>query len=595
MEINSSSRLGAYSSLQDIKMKMKRGLKTKDVALLGILILTAVLLSGLVKSQEGQEAIHCAERTISGASCQNVPLNEVDTDYRYDRTSCESTSYCSKGTCVNTATGECLPGPQATCDPEEGGFFYNQEKDEVAQCQVGCCLLGDGASLVERVRCDVLGKDYNVNARFRTDITDENVCLTLASPEAKGACVFETEGGRDCNFITRGECQTGGGEFHEGFLCTAPELGTLCAKTQRTTCVDGKNEVYFVDSCNNLANIYDANKIDDIAYWSFIPGVEGVEIDFGDGKGNIGSSIYGACDYLQGSTCGPGNARFGNNICTDLRCTASQLTGNIIREHGEEWCSEPIRNFENAKPGQTSYLLYCYNGEVQYEICDSFRNKICLQNEDTGTANCVVNLWQVCGDPEIETTRDCLDAGDCRIEEGGSIAYLRTQYGTEKLLIDSDTDEKIVAACVPKYAPGFQFWDPEDTILDTEGETPLSICEFSSVTCFVKYTQEIILISAWRVTPEDGCVDLCKETEGWSNAECHKACTPVCLENLDDKNADAVIERDWAQSYQNLCGFLGDCGVKGNYLGKEGYNRWRDLFKGEQIDWSSLINAEDKK
>ena len=68
MEINSSSRLGAYSSLQDIKMKMKRGLKTKGVALLGILILTAVLLSGFVKSQEGQEAIHCAERTISGAS-----------------------------------------------------------------------------------------------------------------------------------------------------------------------------------------------------------------------------------------------------------------------------------------------------------------------------------------------------------------------------------------------------------------------------------------------------------------------------------------------------------------------------------------------
>jgi len=574
-------------------MKMKRGLRTKEVALLGILILTAVLLSGFVESQEGQEAIYCAERTISGASCQNVLLDEVDTGFRHDRTSCESTSYCSKGTCVNTANGECLPGPQATCDSEEGGFFHNKPKDEVAECQIGCCILGEGTSLVERVRCDVLGKDYNVDARFRTDITDENVCLTLASPEAKGACVFETERGRDCKFITREECLDPLGEFHEGFLCSAPELGTNCAMTQRTTCVDGQNEVYFVDSCNNLANIYDANKVDDVAYWSFIPDVEGVEIDFGDGEGNIGSQIYGACDYLQGSTCGPGNARFGNNICTDLRCTASQLTGDVIREHGEEWCSEPIENFENAKPGKTSYLLYCYNGEVQYEICDSFRNKICLQNEDAGTANCVVNGWSDC--IFQNNTRDCLniDARDCRIERGAGL--LRTDYGTEKQIRDSDTEEMILATCVPKYSPGFKFWDPEGTILDIGEETPLSICEFSSVTCFVKYTQEIIGLTAWRATPDDVCVETCKSVEGWSNAECYKACTPICLENLDNKNADAEIVEDWSQSWQSLCVSLGDCGVAANYLGKEGYNRWRDLFKGEQIDWRTLVNAEDKK
>ncbi len=566
--------------------------KIKKVVFFGVLILIVMLLPGFV---EGQEAIYCAEKTTSGAWCQNVFLDEVDTNYRHERTSCESTSYCSEGTCVNTATGECLPSPQATCDPSQGGFFYNQPKDEVAQCQVGCCLVGDGATSVERVRCDVLGSDYNVQSEFIPSITDEVECLTLSSPEAKGACVFETEEGRDCNSITRGECQTDGGEFHEGFLCTAPELGTICSKTRRTNCVPGKNEVYFVDSCGNIANIYDANKIDDVAYWSFVPGVEGVEVDLGDGKGNIGSSIYGACSYFDGSTCGDGNARYGKNICTDLRCSASQLTDNVVRNHGEEWCSEPRENFEDAKPGQLSYLLYCYNGEVQYELCDNFRNEICLENEEAGTANCVVNLWQVCGDPEIETTDDCLDAGDCRIEVNGSIAYLRTQYGTEKQLIDSDTDEKIVAACVPKYTPGFQFWDPEGTILDTEGESPLSICEFASVTCKVSYTQEIILLTTWRRTPDDACVNLCKEIEEWSNADCYKACTPVCLENLDNKGADAVIEDGWALGYQNLCTSLGDCGIKGNYLGKKGYNKWKDLFTGEKIDWSSLINAEDKK
>jgi hypothetical protein len=573
-------------------------MKTKEVLLLGILILTVVFLLNLVLGQ--QTEIYCAERTTYGARCQNVLMDEVDTNYRYDRTSCASTSYCSEGTCVNTLTGECLTGPQATCDPSQGGFFYSQPKDEVAQCRIGCCLLGDGAALVEQVRCDTLGTDYNLVATFRSDIQDELTCLAMASPEAKGACVFETERGRDCKATTRGECQESAGEFHEGFLCSAPELGTICTRIRKTTCVEGKNEVYFIDSCGNIANIYDANKVDDIAYWSYIPGVEGVEVDVGDGEGNAGSATYGYCNYLQGSTCrrydrgiDSNLPRYGDYICRDLSCKASApLTGGKYREHGEEWCSEPIENFENAKPGQLSYLLYCYDGEVYYELCDSFRNKLCFQDEETGAADCVVNDWMRC--IEQENTKDCEEVGDCKVVTGASI--LRTAYGTEKLIKDSDTGDMVVGVCIPKYTPGFKFWDPKGTILSTPDETPLSICEFSSVTCFVPYTQEVVYITKWRAGASDECVELCKSTEGWSKAKCYEACTPVCLEKyLESKNADAKINANWAESWQNLCVSLGDCGVSGNYLGKEGYNAWKDLFSGEQIDWGTLPNANKKK
>src|SRR3990172_3768011 len=166
----------------------------KKIILIGILFLAFFSIINFVSGQ--QETLYCAEKTTGGAWCQNVPLGEVNTNYRYDRTACESTSYCSEGTCVNTKTGECLPSPQAICDPENGGGFYNEEKEEVAQCRIGCCILGDGTSLV-----------------------------------------------------------------------------------QRTKCVEGKNEVYFVDSCENIANIYDAEKINDVAYWSYSPGIEGVEIN----------------------------------------------------------------------------------------------------------------------------------------------------------------------------------------------------------------------------------------------------------------------------------------------------------------------------
>jgi len=305
-------------------MKNKKRLQVKEVVLLGILILTVVFLFKGVIGQD-QTALYCAEKTLDEAWCQTVPLDEVDINYRYDRTSCESTTYCSTGTCVNTLTGDCSLGPEATCDSTQGGFFYNQPIDEVAECKIGCCLLGDGAVPAERVMCDTLGKEWGVTAIFRQDIQDEITCISLASPEAKGACVFETDLGRDCNTITRGECQDSTGEFHEGFLCTAPDLGTICAMTEKTTCVEGRNEVYFIDSCGNIANIYDAERVSDIPYWSYMPGFGEIEIDIGEG-GNADSKTNGYCDYLEGSTCRRYDRSIdlnkpdhGDYICRDLR------------------------------------------------------------------------------------------------------------------------------------------------------------------------------------------------------------------------------------------------------------------------------------
>lgn len=579
--------------MREKEVEFNRNLRLSFFIMLIFGMLFIILLTNQISAQE---ALYCAEKTTGGAWCQNVPQSECDTGtnpitnqaYKCDRTSCESTSYCSIGTCANTQAGNCLPSPQATCDPSQGGFFYNQPKDEVAQCQVGCCLLGEGSSLVERVRCDVQGADYNLRAEFRADITDEVLCLSLASPKEKGACVFEMERGRDCKFITREGCQTSSGEFHRGFLCTAPELGTLCAKTKRTTCISGRNDVYFVDSCGNTANIYDANKVDDIAYWSFVPGVEGVEVDLGDGKGNIDSSIYGACSYFDGSTCGDGNARFGNNICVDLGCSASELTGGIRREHGESWCSEPLSNFENAKPGQLSTLIYCSNGEVQYEVGDNFRNKLCLEDGD-GFAGWIVNEWAMCF--LQDNTRDCENLDYCKVLQSEGI--FPTSYGdpSRQLIEDSDTKEKIKASCVPKYSPGFKFWDPEGTIADIEGEiqTPISVCEFSSVVCVVPYTEEIIFLG-WDKDPDPNCLALCEQEGG---EDCKDVCTPVCLETPPSDTTP--INREWAENVQNVCVVLGDCGVSSNYLRREGYNRWRDLFEGGQIDWNTLPRAENKK
>lgn len=588
---------------------MKRDEKNirKRIFLFVILISLAfffLIVNG--KFVSSQESFYCAEKTLDGAWCQNVPIEQVDTNYRYQATSCESTTYCSTGTCVNRVTGECLPATRATCDSSQGGVFNPAEKDEVPECQIGCCLLGSEVSLVERAKCDALGSDYNVQAEFRRDITDELTCLAMASPQEKGACTFETDTGTSCTFTTREECQNSGRDFHEGFLCTNPDLGTTCSPTKRTTCVEGKNDVFFLDSCGNLANVYDANKADDVNYWSYVPGVGGVEVNIGNGKGNINSQIYGSCDYLAGSTCGVGNARYGDFICVDLGCSASDLTKGVRREHGEAWCSEPIENFEDAKPGQLSYRLSCFNGEVQYELCDPFRNKLCNEDTETGSAQCVLNKWGDCFNQE--TTRDCLDTDrrDCKIVEDTGI--LRTNYGTEKFLINNtdesgDNQEEIKASCIPKYSPGFKFWDPEGTIATIGGdENPASICRIASVNCYVPYTKQLRGVTDFHAQPSDACIEACEEERDFgfldvgARGNCREECTPVCLqESFGDKGHFVEIQQDWAEGWQNLCTALGDCGVTGNYLGEGSYNRWRDLFRGKKIDWRTLPNANAKK
>ena len=582
--------------------------KTKRIfALVFVMSLTLIFLASSISAEgEGQTTLYCAEKTTSGAKCQNVPLDEVNTNFRYDRTSCDSTSYCSTGTCVNTRTGDCLPSPQATCDSSQGGFFYNQPKAEVPQCNIGCCILGDEAKFVERVACDALGSDYNVQASFRDDIRDEPSCLALASPEEKGACVFETSIGRDCKPETREECGSSGGEFHPGFLCTAPQLGTRCAMTTNTRCEVGQNNVYFVDSCGNSANVYDASKVKDVAYWSYVPGVEGVEVSIGNGNGNKGSATNGNCEAGFGSTCrsyergiDPNAPQYGDNICRDTSCSPSSLTLNVKRNDGDEWCSAPQASFENATPGDISYAMYCNNGQVEYELCDAYRNKICSE-DGNGGARCVANRWSEC--TQQNNTKGCLDSDyrDCKIVAGAGI--LRTQYSVEEKMVNSDTKEEFTAACVPKYSPGFKFWGSSGTLAETDGPSAISICNYAGVECYVPYTQEAHIPGTEIGTPFRAgataeCVSLCQATEkGWGESKCYQECTPTCFKkSFDDKNSEVGINSVWAEGYETLCVSLGDCGVSANYQGGEGYNSWKDLFTGEKIDWRTLPNADDKK
>ncbi len=510
---------------------------------LALLILFLALFLTLNNSVSAVgEITYCCERTTTGAWCQNSPPAECADGFRKAPTSCESTSYCRLGTCVDSQEGICLENtPQKVCQ-DNSGVWVDGKPEDIPQCQLGCCFVGENAAFVTQTRCKRLASVYGVETNFRTDIQNEAACIASAFPSVKGACVLDDGFQRNCRLLTRAECQeleagstNSNVEFHEGFLCSAESLGTTCGPTQKTTCVEDRDEVYFLDSCGNLANIYDSSKINNKEYWTTIK--EKAE-SCNPGAGNAGSAACGNCDYLLGSTCRafergnlqtPTRPSFGDFICADLSCKYQGKT----YEHGETWCGSNTKSgIDENLPGSENFRLVCYNGEVSVEQCDSFRGTVCLEDDIDGfsVAQCVANKWQDCA--VIDNKKDCenTDKRDCLWLEGESV--LRDDKS--KLLVLDEKGELVQgkgykgAACVPKYSPGFDFWNPE-------GEAE-QLCMIASENCIVKFQKGLF-------------------TGGWD-----------CKENCE------CLGKNWETERNNLCIALGDCGASKNYIGIEGFN-----------------------
>src|SRR3972149_6637514 len=186
---------------------MKRELKFAIFAL-GIFLLLIILKTN---TAEALSPSYCCEKTTQGKWCQNVgDKNNCDTSngLRSVPTSCDATSYCKPGTCVNTQDGVCMENtPQRTCEDPIGGKtagkWYDSSVDSVPQCRLGCCLIGEQAAFTTQIRCKQLSSLYGLETNYRTDINSEIACIASAAPKVKGACVFEQEFQRTCKLTTR--------------------------------------------------------------------------------------------------------------------------------------------------------------------------------------------------------------------------------------------------------------------------------------------------------------------------------------------------------------------------------------------------------
>ncbi|NCN98783.1 hypothetical protein COY00_01575 [Candidatus Pacearchaeota archaeon CG_4_10_14_0_2_um_filter_35_33] len=477
-----------------------------------VLIIGFTLATGL-SNVSAQNTI-CCEKTNSGAYCQNVPAEECDPGYRQVPTSCDATSFCQEGTCYDSTEGTCADNtPQLVCN-QNGGVW---SLESPPQCGLGCCTLGDQAAFVTLVRCKRLSSFLGLQTDYNQNINNELECIASVQGQEKGACVFETDFERDCDFTTKEECNLrGDGEFYSGTLCSAEELGTICGPTTETMCAPGKDEVYFKDTCGNPGNIYDATKVEDQEYWT---NVKRKDESCGFGQGNANNRDCGNCDYLEGSFCRDENSagtspRYGDYICADLNCIDES---GQERNHGESWCiSDDKGGNGQDRVGSRFFRYLCINGEVVSEPCADFRNEVCIEEvvETSGgefsQAACRVNRWQDCLAQTEED--DCLntDRRDC--------------YWNDKAIFASNKGRGV---CLPVTSPGLEFWNSEES---------QGICAQANVECVVTFEKGLF--------GGEECKD---------NCEC--------------------IEEGWIERQGEVCTAIGDCGYNVNWAGDEGYKK----------------------
>lgn len=550
---------------RDINLKNK--LKSKIIMPIIIIIfiilitlLSTIFSSTIISAQSSPQVSFCCERTKTGAYCQNAPQDACDPSYRSTPTSCEATSFCKRGCCYDSDEGLCMENvPEEACK-SSNGIWSDQPECQIPQCELGCCVLGQEASFTSLQRCKKLSGEFGLETDFRRDVQDEITCIGIATSQDVGACVFESEFVNTCKFTTRGECnsQKLGGKvsnstsitFYKDFLCTAPELNTNCQKTKTTTCIDGHDEVYFLDTCGNPGNVYDAAKADSVDYWTRVYPKEEL---CGANSGNINSKTCGNCEYLGGSICGKASNNqkptYGNYICQDINCR--KTSNGKSYKNGESWCV-----YDNNKPNEDSvgsrhFRHICFMGEEIVEPCSDYRQQVCIQKNiggEGGVANllsgsgsfsqagCAPNRWQDCilqnksEDCLNEDKRDCIwipiDLENPDLKKGIT-GLLKAQIGkiTDGIggdLISQVKKDEENGRCVPKIAPGLQFWD----------QSASSQCELASQTCIVRYTKGLIG-GEWK------CAD---------NCECLEMTTKVL--------------------FNKICTQYGDCGADFNYIGK---------------------------
>jgi len=520
---------GEGTTLEDIGERIFEGGLSLLVGLFSIKQIGTVSAAGI--------DLGCCLETEQGELCREfLPGAENNCKADLIPGSCNQISSCELGCCIDNDEGLCTTKTTRQACEVDGGEWNNEENCAINECQKGCCVLGSEAQFIGGERCSKVSSLFGFEKDFRQQIHNEIECLALGASATKAACVF---GGERCEYKSEVECLSNDGDYYAGLLCSNGNLEVSCEKQASIGCVDGRDEIYWFDSCGNQENIYDANKD---RSWN-----EGKVLlkseSCGAGEGNIESDNCGNCNYFLGSTCSEtgiiGGVKDGNFVCQDLSCVDEK---GLERDNGESWCVyDGVIGGGKDVVGSRHWKRMCIDGEVKIEPCADYRGGVCIQssvegdnNEDFSIAACTINEAAACigyNQDKDNLIQNC---------EGNNLCYLK------KINIDEGFKFDI---CLPSHPKGF------DLSYDQNSELAQNLCGIASQKCTAIYEKQF---------DSDG------DFVGW---ECEFNCH--------------CEEAQFGKQMNDFCTSLGDCGSYVNIEGKGTDNS--EIRNSPSVSWKDYI------
>ncbi len=492
---------------------------------------------GIVSALEASDlktGVATCMRTDDGKICQEYPASEcnVKCNVTCIPSDMAHVAECKLGTCFDRDEGTCAVGsPKPICEGN-GGKWFDDSKGNIKECKKGCCVLGSQALFTTDIRCQKMSSLLGIERIFKPEVKNELGCFALSNTQEEGACITGDDiysGKKICKFFAKEKCVAAKGTFYGGFLCSNPQLNTNCTRQKTTSCIEGKDEIYWFDSCGNRENIYDIDLEKSWNNGKILTKQESCSLGSIDNPvANRGTC--GNCNYLLSSRCGNKTATQKLNdarqgfVCRDLSCVDEK--GNT-RVHGETWCAyQSDIGFDETRsrdvPGSSHYRKVCYEGEIRTEPCEQARNEICVENKmdvpggrTISSASCIKNLAAQCltynSKAEATMKSECNNNPFCAIKNVDIGKYFK------------------FSMCVARHPVGHDL---------TTGEGG-NACSKASNTCTVVYVKKL----------------------SSGDYECEQNCN--CESN------------DFAEQLNDLCMSMGDCGAEVNYMGTlttEGYS-----------------------
>ncbi len=527
----SSSEIATSVNVDEENKILKTGLNL----LIGFLSIKEI---GIVSATDFQ--LNCCLKTKDGAICQDVLSTDADIcDGNLVAASCDRVAECRSGCCIDEDEGLCsTKSPKAECE-NDGGIWKGDENCLIQECSKGCCVVGNQALFATEKRCEMFSALYGFEKDFR-GMSDEITCLMLSATQFEGACVV---GNNSCARKTETECVAIGGAFSQGLLCSNPSLNSGCKKQDSIGCFEGKDEIYWFDSCGNRENIYSSDKT---SSWN-----GGKILNKGDscgaGENNANSRTCGNCDYFLGSKCSTSSVkkvRDGNYVCGDMSCVDEN---GDPRKNGESWCVyDGYIGDGKDVVGSRHWRRMCIDGEIKVEPCADYRGQVCSASvleqdgEEFSTSACVINEALKCIDynNDEEMEKLCNDNTHCEVRN-----------------IDVDDYFKF-SVCTPKYPRGFTVDDP-----GMAG----TLCSIATTKCTTYWEK----VEDW---------DEIFKLEPVQEKKLGHLGKYKCIENCN------CLDSEFEEQLSDLCISLGDCGSYVNYIGK-GTNNAFFGKAGIEVDW----------